>query len=127
MDVEKMVRVYIKIRDKSIERQRAFDEEQQALKTQMAMIEGSLLQHLHNTNSESVRTDAGTFYRQEDIKPSGTDWDALYRWIAENNEFEALERRIKKTFVKEYMDTHDGAVPPGVAVHREHVVRVRRA
>jgi hypothetical protein len=38
-----------------------------------------------------------------------------------------LEKRIKKTFVQEWMDAHEGTPPPGVNVYREFVVRVRRS
>jgi hypothetical protein len=38
-----------------------------------------------------------------------------------------LERRFKKTFVKDYRESNEGAIPPGVSVMREFTVRVRRA
>ena len=136
MDLDKIVGVYVKMRDALSEKRKAFEEEETKIKGQMRTLEAALLAHLNNVGGESVRTANGTFYRQEEIRPTCNDWDALYAWIAENNEFEALERRVKKTFVQDYMDTHktvheDGSVeyayPPGVSVMREYVVRIRRA
>lgn len=138
MDLGKVVGVYIKMRDALATKRKAFEAEETAIKDQMKVLENALLNHLNNAGEgvNSVATDAGTFYRQEDIIPICSDWDALYAWIAENNEFEALERRIKKTFVKDYMDAHkvtheDGSVepllPPGVSVLRRYEVRIRRA
>jgi hypothetical protein len=127
MDLNKVVRTYIKMRDALTDKRRAFEEEERSLKGKMKVLENAMLAHLQTTKAESIRTDAGTVYMTEEVTPSGSDWDALYRWIAENNEFEALERRIKRTFVKEYMDAHGGDLPPGVSVHREFVARVRRA
>jgi hypothetical protein len=51
----------------------------------------------------------------------------FYGWIKDNDAFDALERRVKKTFVTEFMETHEGGLPPpGITVSREYVVRVRK-
>jgi hypothetical protein len=127
MDLGKLVKTYIKIRDARAEKKKAFELEDGQLKEHLGKIEAVLLGHLNTTGGESVRTDEGTFYKQEEITPTGSDWDRLYAWVKEEDAFDALERRIKKTFIKEYMETHEGALPPGVSVHREYVVRVRRS
>jgi hypothetical protein len=123
---DKLAAVYIKMRDKKTEMKRAFDEEEAKLKAKMNKIEIAMLQQLTAMDMNSVRTDHGTIIRQEEILPTGSDWGLFYDWVKENDAFDALERRIKKTFVKEYMESHEGAVPPGVSVMREYVVRVRR-
>lgn len=122
-----MTKAYVKIRDARTELKRDFEEKDSALKAKLERIEAEMLKFLQENNTDSVKTANGTFYRQEEITPTGSDWDALYRWISENDAFDALERRIKKGFVKEYMETHEGGVPPGVSVYREYVVRVRRS
>lgn len=127
MSTEKLVKTYIKMRDALTEKRRAFEAEERDIKEKMKILEGALLQHLQDAGAESVQTKAGTFYRQIEVTPSGSDWDAFYKWVAEHNEFEALERRIKKTFIKDYMETHEGTLPPGVSVYKEYVVRVRRS
>jgi hypothetical protein len=126
MDINKLVHVYTKIRDKRSEIKRFFEAEDAALKEQLTKLEGVLLKHLNDTNSDSIRTEAGTFYRQQDVTPSASDWSAFYDWIKQNDAFDALERRVKKTFVTEYMEANDGAIPPGVSVFRQYVVRVRK-
>lgn len=127
MDLGKIVKTYIRIRDARAEKKKAFELEDGQLKENLGKLESVLLAHLNATGSESIRTDEGTFYKQEEITPSGSDWDRIYTWVKENDAFDALERRIKKTFIKEYMDQHEGSLPPGVSVHREYVVRIRRS
>lgn len=126
MDYNQYVKVFLKIRDKRSELKRAFEAEDNALKAKAELIEGELLKFLNTNKVDSSRTDAGTFYRQEDIQPSGSDWGAFYDWIAENQAFDALERRIKKTFVSDYMAENGGALPPGISVYRQYKVRVRK-
>lgn len=127
MDINKLTSVHLKIRDARSDLKRKFEEEDRKLKIKQERIENEMLRFLQDSNTDSVRTESGTFYRQEEITPTGSDWDAFYRWVRENDAFDALERRIKKTFVKEYMETHEGGIPPGVSVYREYVVRVRRS
>lgn len=128
LDYAQLTAVYVKIRNRRSEIKRAYEEEDDTLKAQLATIEGHLLGHLNATGSESVRTEHGTFYRQEEVKPNIVDDLVFYDYIQTNAlAGEALERRVKVGFVKDFMASHDGLPPPGVAVSREHVVRVRKA
>ena len=126
MDHKRLVKAYINIRDKRSELKKEFEAQDADLKAKMTLLENTMLQHLQATNADSVRTELGTFYRQEEITPSGSDWAAFYDWVKQNDAFDALERRIKKTFVSDYMEANDGAIPPGVSVYRQYVCRVRR-
>jgi hypothetical protein len=126
MDLNKVVSTYLRIRAKRAEIKRVYEEQDAELKGQLKTLEAFMLGKLNADNADNIKTEAGTFYRQEDITPTGSDWQALYKWIAENDAFDALERRIKKGFITEYMETHEGGLPPGVSVFREYVVRVRK-
>lgn len=127
MDINLLTKAHINIRAARSALSKEFDKADGELKAKQTRLEAEMLRFLQANNTDSVRTESGTFYRQEELTPSASDWDALYSWIAENDAFDALEKRIKKTFVKDYMETNDGAIPPGVSVYREYVVRVRRA
>lgn len=126
IDLGKITRAHINIRDARAALSKQFQDADADLKKSQERLEAAMLDHLNKHGMESVRTDAGTFYRQEEIKPSAGDWQALYDWIKEHDAWDALERRIKKTFISEYMEAHGGGLPPGVSVYREFVVRVRR-
>lgn len=126
VDNTKVVRAYIKLRDARDVARRAWEEADAKLKLKQEVIESAMLKFLIDNKMDSVKTPVGTFYRQEEIMPAGADWDLIYKFITDNDAFEMLERRIKKGFVKEYMETNGGSIPPGVTVHREYVVRVRR-
>lgn len=127
MDVDRLAKAYIALREARSALKAEFEEKYKTLGAKQERLENEMLRFLQENNSDSVKTSNGTIYRQEELTPSGSDWEAFYNWVAENEAFDALERRIKKTFVKEYMEAHDGAPPPGVSVYREYVVRVRRS
>lgn len=126
LDLNKLVRVHLKIRDARRELSRQFDDADRDLKVKQVRIETEMLRFLNDSHTNSIKTDAGTVYKQEDIQPSISSDDAFYKWIKENDTFEALEKRVKKTFVTAYMEENKGAVPPGVSVLRSFVARVRR-
>lgn len=126
MDNDKLVRAFLRIRDARGALKDEYEKKDADLKAKSLMIEVSLLDFLNKNKLDSVRTKDATFYKQEEFNPACADWDALYKWIEKNDAFDILEKRIKKTFVREYMEEHKGAPPPGVTVHREYVVRVRK-
>lgn len=127
LDLGKITRAHINIRDARTKLRQEYEAADKDLKDAQTKLENAMLGHLNAHGMESVRTDAGTFYRQEEITPSASDWQAFYDWIKEHDAWDALERRIKKTFIKEFAEAHGGGLPPGVSVFREFVVRVRRS
>ena len=125
MDMDALTRAYLNIRAKRHQIAAAFKEEDDDLKEKLGRIEAAMLKFLNDTGAQSMATKAGTFFKQEEITPQGSDWDAFYNWVREENAFDALERRIKKTFIADYQKANGGALPPGVSVYREYVARVR--
>jgi hypothetical protein len=126
MDFEKLVTAYRNIRDRKTELNREHDKVIADLDEKIAKLSAVMLSVLNDNNGEGIRTAAGTFYRELETIPSCQDWDAFYTWIAENDAFDALQRRIKASFVSDYMKEHDGAIPPGVNVFRRYKVGVRK-
>jgi hypothetical protein len=127
IDLNKVMKARLRLRDSRDELHRQYTEEDNKLKEKEERLDAAMLAFLNDTNQESARTTSGTVYKQEDIIPTGSDWERFYDWVKENDAFDALERRIKKGFVAEYMRAHEGAPPPGVSVLRKYAVRVRRS
>lgn len=123
----RLAAAYIKIRDARSVELKKFEAIDNKMKEQQGVLEAHMLKFLNEAKINSLQTDFGTIIRQQDIQPSAADWELVYDWIKKNDAFDMLERRIKKTFVTEYMETHQGDMPPGVNVHRKFVIRVRRS
>ena len=126
LDYEKLVTAYRNIREHKQELNRAHDAIIKELDEKLEKLEGVMLAVLNDNKGEGVRTAAGTFFRKLEVIPTGSDWEAFYSWIKEHDAFDALERRIKRTFVSKYMEDNDGAIPPGVSVFRKYTVQVRK-
>jgi hypothetical protein len=124
--VEKLVKVYIKMRDKHTELLHTFQEQENALKEKMAKVKTALLDHCKEHNVESVRTAEGLFFRT--IKQSywTNDWDSMGKFIVEHQVPELLEKRLHQGNVKQFLAEHPDLLPPGINVDSEYSVTIRR-
>lgn len=124
--LDKVAATYVKIRDKRSELKKQYEAEDLKLKDQLDTIESFFLNTLQELGVESARTKHGTIYRSLDIKPSCEDWNAFYAWIAEHEAFDALERRVKKSFITAFMEDNSNELPPGITVVKEYIAKVLR-
>ena len=124
--LDKVAATYVKIRDKRGELKKQYEAEDLKLKDQIETLESFFLQTLQDMGAESARTKHGTIYRSLDVKPSCEDWNAFYAWIAENDAFDALERRVKKSFITSFMEDNKDGLPPGITVVKEYIAKVLR-
>ena len=98
------------------------------VEAEMERVAALMDEYLTTHKVKNASTKAGVFFREMDIKPRATDWTAFYAWIKENDAFEFLHKRITADAVAAYMEQHkddEVALPPGVAVEKSYVVRVR--
>lgn len=126
VDINRIIAVHNKMGEHRAILRKAYEEDDKALKEQEEQLANFLLAYLLDHNLNSVRTDAGTVYRETTIMPTGSDWEAFYRWVKEHDAFDALERRIKRKFITDYMDEHNGELPPGVSVFGKTVAKIRQ-
>lgn len=125
-NIQDIVKVYLKIRDTREKAKREFEELDKKRKADMERLETELLRQLDDAGADSIRTPLGTVYKQIDVIPQGADWEAIYEFIKEKDAFDLLEKRLKKTTVKEYMEANEGKLPPGINVFQKYDVHVRR-
>ena len=126
-DNGRIVASFLRLREEKSAMAKQFDAILDGYDEKMIRLQAHLLDQMNKQNLKGLRTEFGTVTKEEDIIPTANDWDALYSWIAETNSFEALERRVKKTFVKEYMEINKGAIPPGVTVLRSYKATIKKA
>lgn len=125
--LDKVTETYVKIRDARSVLKKQYEAEDAVLKAQLETLDSFLLETLQNLGADRVGTKHGTVYRSTETKPSCQDWTAFYAWIAENEAFDALERRVKKSFIVTYMEDNKDELPPGITVLKEYTVTIRRS
>lgn len=127
-DVGNVIQRYIQIRDARTAMKRDYEAKDAPLAAALDKLETWLLQKSMEEGdvSFSVRG-IGTAYPSTSLKVSCKDWGILDAWAAETQNTAIYERRVSKEFVKAYMETNNGQVPPAVQTTTERRMVVRRA
>lgn len=124
--VDKLTRIYIKIRDARAALSAKFNEEDTALKDQLDTVKRALLDYCSEQGVESVRTSEGMFYRTTKTRYWTSDWESMHKFILEHELPEFFEKRLNQTAVKQYLEENPEALPPGLNTDVEYVVTVRK-
>jgi hypothetical protein len=124
--VEKLVKIYIKMREKHAEMSHEFKEKESALKTQMEKVKAALLEFCKENEIDSVRTAEGLFFRTVKQSYWTNDWEAMGKFIVEHQAPELLEKRLNQGNMKQFLEEHPDLLPPGLNVDSQYSVTVRR-
>ena len=124
--LEKLTKVYLKIRDKRAELKAQFDAEDEKLSKQLDEVKRALLDYCKSHNVDSVRTPAGLFYRSLKTRYWTNDWESMNKFILEHGIPEFYEKRLNQTSVKQFLEENPDVLPPGLNVDSEYVVTVRK-
>src|SRR6056297_1037281 len=124
--IDKMTRIYLKIRDKRRELATEFKEADKKLEEQLNAVKAALLDHCKEHNVDSVRTSEGLFYRTVKTRYWTSDWESMHKFVLEHEAPEFFEKRLNQGVVKEFLEENPEAVPPGLNVDSEYVITVRK-
>lgn len=126
MNVEKLVEVYIKMRDKRSQLQKEFDNEDTRIKEQQALIEEQLLEMCKETGAEGLRTSSGSVFRTVKTRYWTSDQKSMKEFILENDAFELLENRIHQTNMRTFLEENPDKMPKGLNIDSRYGITVRR-
>ena len=124
--LDKLCRAFIKIRDKRAEMKREFEDADAGLRRKQDVIRAALLDHCKEHNVDSVKTEAGTFYRTTKKRYWTSDWDSMHRFILDNEVPQFLDKRLNQGNVREFLEEHPDLVPPGLNADVEYTISVRK-
>jgi hypothetical protein len=124
---EKLVRIYIKMRDQRASLKAEFEQQDKAIRDQMDVIESELLETCKKAGADSIRTQHGTIIRGVKTQYWTSDWESMHKFVLDNQALELLERRISQTTMKEFLANNPDKMPPGLNADSRYTVTVRRS
>lgn len=124
--VEKLTKVYLKIRDKRAELKAAFEQEDKELSEKLDKVKRALLDYCKDQGVDSVRTGAGIFYRSLKTRYWTNDWESMNSFIMEHQVPEFYEKRLNQGVVKQFLEENPDVLPPGLNTDSEYVITVRK-
>jgi hypothetical protein len=126
-DADKLVRVYIKIRDAKAAKTKQLEDEIAELDKQLDTVEVELLELCKSTGQDGGKTQHGSFRRSVKTRYWTSDWDKMYQFIKDNDAPELLERRVAQTAFKEFLASNPDKMPEGMNVDSRYAITVTRA
>jgi len=124
---DKLVKVYIKIREARALLKDKFDEEDGALKDQLDAISRKLLEFCKEHNTEGLKTAFGTVTRSVKSRYYTTDWDSFRTFCKERDALDLFEKRIHQKAMEDYLKENPDDLPVGLNVVSEYAVLVRKS
>ncbi len=126
ISADKLVAVYMKMREKRASLLREYEEQDEAIKSQMEVVEGKLLDLCKAIGADSLKTQHGTIIRTVKTRYWTSDWNSMHKFIMEHNMPELLEKRVSQTTMKQLLDENPDLMPPGMNVDSRYAVTIRR-
>ena len=126
LNVEQLVKAYIKMRDARQQLLREFDEADDRIKQQQDVVQQALLELCKETGTDGLKTSAGTVTRTIKTRYWTSDWNSMKNFIKENDAFELLEQRVHQTNMKSFLEDNPNLMPPGMSIDSKYAITVRR-
>jgi hypothetical protein len=125
--LEKLTRIYIKMREKKAEVTHELEEKVSKIDQDMRTVKTAILTHMKEIGAESLRTEAGTVYRTVRTTYATSDWESMHKFILEHGVPELLEKRIQQTNMKAFLEENPEMLPPGLNANSEYSVTIKRS
>lgn len=112
---EELVSRYVALREKVASMNKAHEEKVKPYNDAMETIANVLLASLNARGAESTKTAAGTAYLSTTHRVNVSDRDALLSYVKQSGDLSMFTNAVSKEAVEEYMEQHEGQLPPGIS------------
>lgn len=124
--MDRLAKVYVKIRDKISDLTRDYETQVETLKAQQAQVSSTMKDQLRAMGTLSSKTEFGTVSLITKTRYYAMDKDAFKRFVIENDAADLYEQRVAQKNMAEFLDKNPGNVPPGLNIVSEIEVSVRK-
>jgi hypothetical protein len=127
ISVDRLVSVFIKIRDARDEEERAWEQRKADFNEQLELINQQLLEICKSTDADSIRTSHGTVIRTVKSRYWTNDWEHFHKFLLEHEAPDLLEKRIHQSNMKQFLEENPELLPAGLNVDSAYSITVRRS
>jgi hypothetical protein len=124
--LDKLARVYRKIRDRVQVLTKEYETQVEELKAQQNEIKIAMKDQMLAIGSSSIRTSEGTIVLAQKVRYYTDDWDSFKTFVVEHDALDLFEKRIHQTNMVTFLDENPGVVPAGLNSMTEYDVSVRK-
>jgi len=124
-NVDQVIAAYIKMREKKSRMEAEVKAEVAKINEKLMRLEGWLREKADEQGVTSFKTNHGTAFMTTVDFASVADWDAVLKFIKDNDAYDMLERRVSKTAVRGYIEANK-SIPAGINYGTKLEVNVRK-
>lgn len=124
--LDRLARVYRKIRAKIQQLTQEYETQVEELKEQQQSVASAIKDHMLTSGLKSVRTDEGTIILSTKTRYMTHDWESFKKFVIEHEVVELLERRISQGNMAQFLEENPTLVPPGLNSDTEYQITVRK-
>jgi len=123
---DSVIEEYVAVRDARAEIKKEYDDADARLKLELERRETWLLSAIDSVGVEALRGEHGTAFIQVKRRSSCGDWPTFWQYLADNKRFDLLEKRVSQAPIAKMIEEGED-LPPGINIHSERTVTVRRS
>lgn len=124
--MDKLARVYLKIRAAKSALTQQYETEMADLDKQEDEIEQAMKTQMLALGTKSMRTEFGTVMLGTKTRYTTQDWAAFKEFVIQNDAVDLLERRIAQRNMAQFLEENPELVPPGLNSDTEYQISVRK-
>jgi len=124
--LDRLAKIYRKIRTEITTLTQEYDGKVEALKAQQEEIKNAMKDMMKTMGVTSVRTAQGTVVLSVKTRYNTQDWDSFKKFVVEHDAVDLLEKRIAQTNMNQFLEENPGLVPPGLNSTSEYDISVRK-
>lgn len=125
MTIDDIVALYVRLRNEKSAIRAKLDEEVGKIDAKLDKLEAWIKNKADEQGVTSFKTNHGTAFLTTVDYASVEDWDAVLKFVKDNDAFDIFEKRVSKTAVRGYIDSTK-SVPSGVLYGTRLEVNVRK-
>lgn len=124
--LDKLARVYRKIRDRIQVLTKEYENSVEELKTQQEEIKNAMKDQMLALGSSSIKTPEGTIILSQKTRYYTDDWDSFKEFVVENDALDLFEKRIHQGNMVTFLEDNPGLVPAGLNSMSHYDISVRK-
>ena len=124
--LDKLVKVYRKIKTEIDTMTQEYDTKLEVLKAQQDEIKFAIKDQMKALGVTSVKSPFGTVSMMLKTRYNTQDWSSFKEFILEHSMVDLLEKRIAQTNMATFLAENPGVVPPGLNSVTEFEIRITK-
>jgi hypothetical protein len=124
--LDKLVKVYRKIKTEIDTMTQEYDTKLESLKAQQDEIKFAIKDQMKALGVTSVKSPFGTVSMMLKTRYNTQDWSSFKDFILEHSMVDLLEKRIAQTNMATFLAENPGVVPPGLNSVTEFEIRITK-